>query len=107
MKISANNITASARTPNTTPSAIPSFRSLESPAGSGSSVGSGSLVLLSSVVTGRLTSILEIVDIDADDDNVAELDVGVELAPRVYVEDPMTTELGQVSAAISDTVVEG
>lgn len=107
MKISANNITASARTPNTTPSAIPSFRSLESPAGSGSSVGSGSLVLLSSVVTGRLTSILEIADADVEVDKVDEPDVDVELAPLIYVEDPMTTELGQVSAAISDTVVEG
>lgn len=102
---SANIITATASTPKTTPSAIPNVRSLGGPSDSfASAEGSGSLAVLVSVASGRLTSLLDTGTVasvvgDVVGDVLAEL--------LVYVDESMTTTLGQVSDAMSDIVVDG
>jgi hypothetical protein len=98
---SANIITATASTPKTTPSAIPSVRSLGRPLDSfASAEGSGSLAVLVSVARGRFTSWL-------DTGTVASV-VGVVVGDvLVYVDDSMTITLGQVSDATSVIVVDG
>jgi len=106
---SAKIITATASTPKTTPNAIPKVRSLGGPFDSFASVeGSGSFAVLVSVASGRLTSLLDTGTVaSVVDDVVSDVvgDVFTELL--VYVDESMTTTLGQVSDAISDIVVDG
>ena len=70
--------------------------------------GSGSFAVLVSVASGRLTSLLDTGTVaSVVDDVVSDVvgDVFTELL--VYVDESMTTTLGQVSDAISDIVVDG
>jgi hypothetical protein len=85
-----------------------------------SSDGSAPVAVLVSVDRGRLTSLLvtgivasvvgdEIGDADDDIDGDVVGDVGDDLVAEctVYVDDSMTTTLGQVRDATFDTVVDG
>jgi hypothetical protein len=102
---SANIITATASTPKTTPSAMPSVRSLGGPFDSFASAdGSGSLAVLVSVASGRFTSWL---DNGAVANVVGDVVGDVADGVLVYVDPSMTTTLGQVSVATSDIVVDG
>jgi hypothetical protein len=114
-------MTATAITPNTTPRAMPSVRSLGCVDGSlVSSDGTASFAVLVPVDSGRLTSLLVTgmvarvvgdnvgdADIDIDDDVVGDIADDVDPECTVYVDDSITTTLGQVRDATSDTVVDG
>lgn len=81
------------------------MRSLGGPSDSFTSAeGSGPLAKLVSAASGRLTSLLDTGTVASVVGDVVG-DVPVELL--VYVDESMTTTLGQVSDAISDIVVDG